>query len=268
MNTCIWCGRRYGSGEGYGAFCGERCAIDHGSHHYRHEEEDEEHQIMKKLGVLLEIECEKIRKADPKQWYGSEWVEHLLEYPEDAEKCNKWNEIDAEHWIMLLKRRKEFISKCSLDQLVDVLLVDISFKKLCEFPRFNAKQVSRLVTKYPQWVNEFSNPIFRNELEKLKSEVIIPQMSSSKNGKLNELSFVITGSLNSFENREQMIEFIEQNSGKVVKAISNKVNYLINKDINSSSAKNIKAKELGIKIISEEDLLEMVNNNWEVNYLE
>ena len=40
----------------------------------------------------------------------------------------------------------------------------------------------------------------------------------------------------------------------------NKVNYLINNDINSTSTKNTKAKELGIKIISEEDLLEMVNS--------
>ena len=58
-----------------------------------------------------------------------------------------------------------------------------------------------------------------------------------------------------------MIEYIEENGGKVVKAISNKVNYLINNDINSNSTKNIKAKELGIKIISEDDLIMMVNNN-------
>ena len=118
-----------------------------------------------------------------------------------------------------------------------------------------------------EWINQFANPIFREELEKLKLEVIIPQISINKNGKLNDLSFVITGSLNSFENRDQMVEYIEQNGGKVVKAISNKVNYLINNDINSTSTKNTKAKELGIKIISEEDLLEMVNSNEKVRKL-
>ncbi len=77
---------------------------------------------------------------------------------------------------------------------------------------------------------------------------------------MTDLSFVITGSLNNFENRDQLIEYIEQNGGKVVKAISSKVNYLVNNDINSTSTKNTKAKELGIKIISEDDLLKMVNS--------
>lgn len=111
-----------------------------------------------------------------------------------------------------------------------------------------------------EWVDEFSNPKFINELEQLKLEVIIPKTTLVKNGALNDLSFVITGSLNNFENRDQLIEYIEQNGGKVVKAISNKVNYLINNDINSTSTKNAKAKELGIKIISEDNLLEMVNS--------
>ena len=55
-----------------------------------------------------------------------------------------------------------------------------------------------------------------------------------------------------------MIECIEQNGGKVVKAISNNVNYLINNDINSTSTKNKKAKELGVEIISEDSLLNMI----------
>lgn len=111
-----------------------------------------------------------------------------------------------------------------------------------------------------EWVDEFSNPKFISELEQLKLEVIIPKTTLTKNGVLTNLSFVITGSLNNFENRDQLIEYIEQNGGKVVKAISNKVNYLINNDINSTSTKNAKAKELDIKIISEDDLLKMVNS--------
>lgn len=118
-----------------------------------------------------------------------------------------------------------------------------------------------------EWTNEFSNPKFINELEQLKLEVIIPQTILGKDGALSDLSFVITGSLNNFENRDQMIEYIEQNGGKVVKAISNKVNYLINNDINSTSTKNTKAKQLGIKIISEENLLEMVNTKEKVRRL-
>lgn len=106
-----------------------------------------------------------------------------------------------------------------------------------------------------EWIDEFSNPIFLEELNKLKEEVIIPEPKEKSSGPLKDLTFVITGSLNNFENRDLLVEFIEQKGGKVVKAISNKVNYLINNDITSTSSKNTKAKELGIEIISEEDLI-------------
>lgn len=111
-----------------------------------------------------------------------------------------------------------------------------------------------------EWIEEFSNSKFISELEKLKLEIVIPKIDLTKDGALSNLSFVITGSLNNFENRDKMIEYIEQNGGKVVKVISNKVNYLINNDINSTSTKNTKAKQLEIKIISEDNLLEMINN--------
>ena len=116
--------------------------------------------------------------------------------------------------------------------------------------------VGEIIAK--EWELEFSNPIFLKELEELKQEINIPKTSLEKNKILNGLSFVITGSLNHFENRDKLVEYIEENGGKVVKAISNKVNYLINNDINSTSSKNVKAKELGIEIISEETLLEMI----------
>ena len=109
-----------------------------------------------------------------------------------------------------------------------------------------------------EWVDEFANSIFIDELEKLKKEVVIAKSGNTNNGALTNLTFVITGSLNHFENRDKMIECIEQNGGKVVKAISNNVNYLINNDINSTSTKNQKAKELGVEIISEDSLLNMI----------
>ena len=69
--------------------------------------------------------------------------------------------------------------------------------------------------------------------------------------------FVITGSVNKFNNRDELVEYIENFGGKVVKAISGNVTYLINNDINSTSSKNKKAIELGIDIISEEKLIEL-----------
>lgn len=75
---------------------------------------------------------------------------------------------------------------------------------------------------------------------------------------LSGLTFVITGSLNYFSNRDELKNKIETYGGKVSGSISAKTSYLINNDINSTSSKNQKAKSLNIPIISEEKFLSMV----------
>lgn len=109
-----------------------------------------------------------------------------------------------------------------------------------------------------EWIDTFSNPDFIEELKELKEEIDIPKASTNSNKDLDGLTFVITGSLNKFTNRDTMIEFIEEHGGKVVTSISSKVNYLINNDITSTSTKNNKAKELGINIIDEDKFLELI----------
>ena len=109
-----------------------------------------------------------------------------------------------------------------------------------------------------EWIDTFSNEDFIKELELLLKEVNFTDTSIDNNQPLKDLIFVITGSVNNFTNRDELVEYIESYGGKVVKAISNNVNYLINNDITSTSTKNTKAKELGIKIISENDLMSMI----------
>lgn len=106
------------------------------------------------------------------------------------------------------------------------------------------------------WCDTFNNPGFNESLDKLLLEIKFNDVKSDKTP-LNDLVFVITGSLEHFTNRDEMIEYIENLGGKVISSVSSKVNYLINNDVTSNSTKNKKAHELGIKIISEEDLLEM-----------
>ena len=108
------------------------------------------------------------------------------------------------------------------------------------------------------WIDTFNNNDFIKELELLLKEVNFTDTSIDNNQPLKDLTFVITGSVNNFANRDELVEYIESYGGKVVKAISNNVNYLINNDITSTSTKNTKAKELGIKIISENDLMSMI----------
>lgn len=120
----------------------------------------------------------------------------------------------------------------------------------------NISGVGDVIAK--EWIDTFSNPDFIEELKELKEEIDIPKASINSNKDLDGLTFVITGSLNKFTNRDTMIEFIEEHGGKVVTSISSKVNYLINNDITSTSTKNNKAKELGINIIDEDKFLELI----------
>ena len=69
------------------------------------------------------------------------------------------------------------------------------------------------------------------------------------------LTFVITGDVNHFKNRNELVEFIESKGGKAAGSVSGKTTALINNDASSNSGKNKKAKDLGIPILTEEEFL-------------
>ncbi|MBR1913641.1 MAG: NAD-dependent DNA ligase LigA, partial [Lachnospiraceae bacterium] len=72
---------------------------------------------------------------------------------------------------------------------------------------------------------------------------------------LSGRTYVITGDLKRFSNRNELVEYIEARGGKVSGSVSGKTYALINNDVGSASGKNKKARELGIPVISEEDFL-------------
>ena len=72
---------------------------------------------------------------------------------------------------------------------------------------------------------------------------------------LDGVTFVITGDVHIFANRNEFKSYVEKNGGKVAGSVSSKTNYLVNNDTESMSAKNKKAKELGIEIISEDEFV-------------
>lgn len=92
----------------------------------------------------------------------------------------------------------------------------------------------------------------------LLREVEIEQEGATAEGKLNGLTFVITGSVEHFANRNELKDFIESQGGKTTGSVTGKTDYLINNDANSTSSKNKKAMELGVRIISEEEFLKLV----------
>lgn len=110
------------------------------------------------------------------------------------------------------------------------------------------------------YVQYFADEEHREIFRRLLSEVEIPREEEPEGGQdLSGVNFVITGSVEHFANRGEVKEEIERRGGKVTGSVTSKTNYLINNDVNSTSSKNRKARELGIPIISEEEFLKMLN---------
>ena len=79
-------------------------------------------------------------------------------------------------------------------------------------------------------------------------------------GGISDKTFVITGSVHQYKNRDELKAFIESLGGRVASSVSKNTDYLINNDNTSTTAKNVKAKELGIPILTEEDFIEMTKS--------
>ena len=107
-------------------------------------------------------------------------------------------------------------------------------------------------------VEYFSQEKHQEEIHDLLQEIHFApiETASADTMVLQDLTFVITGSLNHYENRNALKKQIEELGGKVAGSVSSKTSYLINNDATSGSSKNKKAKELGIEILTEEDFLE------------
>jgi len=83
------------------------------------------------------------------------------------------------------------------------------------------------------------------------------KIEERKEQKLEGLTFCVTGKIKQWKNRDELSSFITSLGGKVVGSVSANMDYLINNDINSTSSKNLRAKELGKQIIDEQTFMDM-----------
>lgn len=105
----------------------------------------------------------------------------------------------------------------------------------------------------------FSNEKSRKEADALLKEIQLEKEEISEDSKIFEgKTFVITGSVHHFSNRNALKSLIESKGGKVAGSVSSKTHYLINNDAESTSSKNKKARELGIPILTEDDFLKLL----------
>jgi DNA ligase (NAD+) len=109
------------------------------------------------------------------------------------------------------------------------------------------------------WITYFKEEKNNEMVDRLLTEVSIEGVMEARGGGIFEgMVFVITGSVNHYENRKALQEAIEAHGGKATGSVTSKTTYLINNDTTSNSSKNKKAKELGVPIISEEDFIKML----------
>lgn len=105
----------------------------------------------------------------------------------------------------------------------------------------------------------FTDEHHKKELEDLLGEVEIEQENFEAEDRIFDGKiFVITGSLEHFKNRNALKELLEKKGAKVAGSVSSKTSYLINNDAASASSKNKKARELGVSVITEEELMALM----------
>lgn len=116
-------------------------------------------------------------------------------------------------------------------------------------------------------VGYFSDEANRENLDALLGELEIETIQVSESEQIFAgKTFVITGSVEHFANRNELKAYIEERGGKVTGSVSKNTDYLINNDVNSASSKNKKARELEIPILSEEAFLLLAGEKEMITY--
>ena len=180
--------------------------------------------------------------------------------------------------------KKEGFGPRSVDKILSA--IDKS-KKSCELHKFISaigipligQNVAKDIAKYFSTYKSFRDAINNNydftqipnfglskaheimnfdyqEADKIAELITFSAAKPEKNllsAHLDGLTFVITGKLTEYKNRAELKSIIEENGGRVVETINKKTSYLINNDVNSTSAKNLAAKKANIPILSEKD---------------
>ncbi len=106
-----------------------------------------------------------------------------------------------------------------------------------------------------KWISEPKNEALLNKLMSIV-ELEKVEKAGEKTGSCAGLTFVITGDVHIFKNRDEFKAFVESQGGHVAGSVSGKTSFLVNNDINSTSSKNTKAKSLGVEIITEDTFVE------------
>lgn len=200
---------------------------------------------------------------------------HLAQYKEEIMAMEGFGEKSYHNLIASIEKAR-VVSLAKFVYSLGIPNIGLSNAKLIckefgnDFQKVREAEFARLVeiqgigdviadTFVKYFKKEENNQIVDDLLKEITFEVEDTATSGSQT--LENMGFVITGSVEHFKNRNELKATIEQHGGKVTGSVTSKTNYLINNDNTSSSSKNKKAKELGVAIITEVEFLKLLGIN-------
>lgn len=194
--------------------------------------------------------------------FGAKSVSSLLNSIEESRRCKLVNFVTALGIELVGKSTAKDI--CKLIDKISLLNnenpYDVFIKRIKQRKYFGHIDGIGITTSLSM------DAYFKDHLEmveKLAEELEFEMPESKKESAvdLTGMTFVVTGKVNKFANRNAIKDEIESRGGKVAGSVSKNTNYLVNNDVNSTSSKNKKAQQLGIPIIDEDGLIKILKGD-------
>lgn len=141
----------------------------------------------------------------------------------------------------------------TMDEIIDLSQDEMAFRNKL----LSIKDFGGITTDY--MVDFFTNPKNIEAIRELQSFGFAMESefdSTPAGSALEGLTFVITGSFT--KDRNELKDIVESNGGKASGSVSKKTDYLLMGDGVEGKSKHLKAVELGIKIITEEEFNAML----------
>lgn len=183
--------------------------------------------------------------------FGKKSVSNLLESVE------KSRHTDGRHLLYALNIplcggdvAKKLLSRYKVKELIETARLSMFDDEFASIDGIGPEKSAKFIA----W---FKDDIHFQHVQHLLSELIIEEHEPVETGnKCQGLTFVVTGDVHHYKNRNELKAYIESQGGKVTGSVSKSTNFLINNDAASQSSKNKKAHELNIPIITEDEFIE------------
>lgn len=183
--------------------------------------------------------------------FGKKSVSNLLESVE------KSRHTDGRHLLYALNIplcggdvAKKLLSRYKVKELIETARLSMFDDEFASIDGIGPEKSAKFIA----W---FKDDVHFQHVQHLLSELIIEDQEPVETGnKCQGLTFVVTGDVHHYKNRNELKAYIESQGGKVTGSVSKSTNFLINNDAASQSSKNKKAHELNIPIITEDEFIE------------